>query len=394
MIRRIFVGSAMLAVSSSLAQRAVVERSGSGKISINLSGFRTGNDSSSRTFLSVLKADLNRSGYFTVKSSGAEYNVAGKAVAGRQLQTQVQVFKVSTRQRALGKNYNAPVKSTRSLAHKVADEITYALTGKRGMASGKIAVVYRKGKIKELVVCDMDGKNPKQVTRDRSIVVGPRWTPDGKNITYTSYKRGYPYVYMTGKSKPLASYGGLNASGAVSPNGKYLAVILSVSGNAELWVKDLRSGKMVRRLSNTRRGIEASPCWSPDGNHIAYVSDSSGRPHIYVISWRGGTPKRISTSGTENVAPNWGKNGYLTWCSRSGGKYRIMVGSPKNRSVRQLETDWADYEDPCWAPDGRHIVCSRTSNYRSAIYLLDTLKDSPVALLAGSGDWYSPACSP
>jgi TolB protein len=151
---------------------------------------------------------------------------------------------------------------------------------------------------------------------------------------------------------------------------------------------------MVNRLTNTRRGIEASPCWSPDGNYITYVSDSSGRPHVYIISKNGGTPKRISSSGTENVAPNWGKNNMLTWCSRSGGKYRIMVGDPKTRASRQLETDWADYEDPCWAPDGRHIVCSRTSNYRSAIYLLDTLKDSPVALISGSGDWFSPACSP
>jgi TolB protein len=115
----------------------------------------------------------------------------------------------------------------------VADEITLLITGKRGMASGKIAVVYGKGRVKELVICDMDGQNKRQITKDRSIVVGPRWTPNGKNITYTSYKRGYPYVYITGQSKPLAAYGGLNASGAISPNGRYLAVILSVTGNAE-----------------------------------------------------------------------------------------------------------------------------------------------------------------
>ena len=69
----------------------------------------------------------------------------------------------------------------------------------------------------------------------------------------------------------------------------------------------------------------------------------------------------------------------------------FVVGNPKSRTSRVLDTDWADYEDPRWAPDGRHIVCSRTSGYRSAIYLLDTQKDSPVALISGSGDWYSPA---
>jgi TolB protein len=394
MRRNFLAGSSLLFAVSALGQRAVVTKQGDGKISISFGGYRTGSDAASKTFLSVLKADLNRSGYFTVTSSGAALNVAGSCTAGSQMKAGVQVYQVSTRKRYLGKSYNASANAARGLAHKVADEIVYAVTGKKGMASGKIAAVGTRTGRKELYICDMDGKNMRQITKDRSIVVGPRWTPDGKNLTYTSYKRGYPNVYMTGRGKPLSSHGGLNASGAVSPDGKTMAVILSASGNPELWLKSMRTGKLIKRLTSTQRGNEASPCWSPDGKHIAFVSDSSGRPQIYIISKNGGRPSRISSSGTESVAPDWGKNGYITYCSRVGGKYRIMVIHPVSKTVRQLETDWADYEDPCWAPDGRHIVCSRTSNYRSSIYLLDTLKDSPVALISGSGDWYSPACSP
>mgnify|MGYP001153887272 CR=1 FL=1 len=395
MIRRFFVGSAMMVAASSLAQRAVVEREGSGKISINLAAFRTGGDTASRGFLSVLKADLNRSGYFKVTSSGAALNVVGKVQAGSQMKADVQVYKAATRQRMMGKSYDASAKAYRTLAHKVADEIVYAVTGKRGMASAKIAMVGTRSGRKELYICDADGKGMRQITNDRSIIVAPRWTPDGKNITYTSYKyRNSPCVFMTGRGQPVSKQPGLNAMGTVSPDGKTMAIILSLSGNPELWLISVRSGKPIRRLTKTQRGNEASPCWSPDGNHIAYVSDSSGRPHVYIISKNGGRAKRISSSGTENLSPDWGKNGYITWCSRVGGKYRIVVASPTSRTSRVLETDWADYEDPRWAPDGRHIICSRTSGYRSAIYLLDTLKDSPVALVSGSGDWYSPAVSP
>ncbi|MDF7807773.1 hypothetical protein P4E94_10025 [Pontiellaceae bacterium B12219] len=393
MIRRLFIGFSMLLAASSFAQRAVVEREGSGKISINLAGYRTGSDTASRNFLSVLKSDLIRSGYFTVTSSTASINVVGQVRAGSQMKADVQVYNVATRARLLGKSYDGPSTASSALAHRVADEIVYAVTGKPGMASAKIAVVGTRSGRKELYICDMDGKNMRQITNDRSIVVGPRWTPDGKNLVYTSYKRGYPNVFITSSGKPLASYGGLNASGAISPDGKSMAVILSKDGNPELYVKNLRTGSL-KRLSRTQRGNEASPCWSPDGNHIVYVSDASGRPHVYIISANGGTPKRISSSGTENVAPDWGKNGYITWSSRIGGKYRVVVANPLNRTMRTLETDWADYEDPHWAPDGRHIICARTSNHQSAIYLLDTLKDSPVALISGSGDWYSPAVSP
>jgi TolB protein len=394
-MKRFFLtGCAACMAVAAVAQRVEVRKSGEGKISINLASYRTSGDAASRTFLSVLKADLNRSGYFKVSSSGGELNVAGSCVSnGSSMKADCQVFKTSSRQRVLGKSYKTTASDARGLAHKVADEIVLAVTGKKGMASGKIALVSSRTGRKELYVCDMDGKNVRQITKDRSIVVGPGWTPDAKNITYTSYKRGYPNVYMTGRSKPLSSHGGLNASGAISPDGKSMAVILSRDGNPELYIKSLRTG-LLKRMTHTRRGNEASPCWSPDGNHIAYVSDTGGSPQIYIISRKGGRAQRLTSSGSENVAPDWGKNGYIAYSSRIGGRYRIALANPAARSLQVLETDWADYEDPSWAPDGRHLVCSRTANYRSSIYLLDTLKDSPVALLTGSVDWYSPACSP
>ncbi len=394
MKRQWFLSGALWTGCAALGQRVIdVTGQGQGKISISLASFRTGADAASKTFLSVLKADLNRSGYFSVTSSAASVSVVGQATAGSQIKADVQVYKTADRQRVLGKSFTDDARNARKVAHVVADAITLAVTGKPGMASARIAMVGNRTGRKELYVSDMDGKNARQVTTDRSIVVGPGWTPDGKNVVYTSYKSGYPNVFMTGRGKPLSSYGGLNASGSISPDGKSMAVILSKDGNPELYVKSLRTG-FLKRITKTRRGNEASPCWSPDGKHLAFVSDSSGRPHVYIIPADGGTAQRLSSSGTENVAPDWGKNGYITYCSRVGGKYRIMVANPVARTLRQLETDWADYEDPHWAPDGRHIVCSRTSNYRSAIYLLDTLKDSPVALISGSGDWYSPAVSP
>lgn len=394
MKKRLFIAVILLIGCAVSAQRVIdVSKKGEGKIAINLSGYRAGGDAASRTFLSVLKADLNRSGYFSVTSGSAAVNVAGQITVGGQLKADVQVYQPANRQKLLSKAYSAPGNAVRGLAHKVADEIVYAVTGKKGMASGKIAVVGTRSGRKELYLCDMDGGNIRQITKDRSIVVGPGWTPDGKNLVYTSYKRGYPNVYMTGQGKPLASYGGLNASGAISPNGKEMAVILSKDGNPELYLKNLRTG-LLTKLTQTRKGNEASPCWSPDGRHIAYVSDTTGRPQIYIISRNGGRPQRLTTSGTENVDPDWGENGYITFSSRIGGRYRIAIANPTEKSMRVLDTDGADYEDPSWAPDGRHIVCSRTSSYRSSIYLLDTLKDSPVALISGSGDWYSPACSP
>ena len=397
-MKRVFISVLVFFVALiSYSQDVIVVEGarGSGKIPLNLSGFKAGGDSLSQTFVSVLKGDLARSGYFTLVASGGQVALSGNtAVGGGNLQADCLLYKVSSRQRLLGTRYG-PVGSTevRKLAHKVADDIVYAVTGKKGMASGRIAVVGTRTGRKELYVFDMDGSGMRQVTNDRSIVVGPNWMPNGASLVYSSYKLGYANLFVTGQAKPISHYGGLNAGGAVSPDGKSMALILSKDGNPELYRVDLKNWKLTR-LTRTGSGNEASPCWSPDGKYIAFVSDTSGTPKIYVISRNGGAVTRLPSAGSECVAPDWGANGLITFCCRYGGRYQIAVVNPAGRSAPTvLATDWADWEDPCWAPDGRHIVCSRTSNYRSAIYLLDTLKDSPVALISGSGDWYSPACT-
>ncbi|MCK5844187.1 MAG: PD40 domain-containing protein [Victivallales bacterium] len=308
-----------------------------------------------------------------------------------------QVQRNADRSRLFSKSYSIESSRARSLAHRVADDIILALTGHQGIASTKIAVIGTRSGKKEIYLCDADGGGLRQLTRDKSIVVGLNWGPEGNSLSYTSFLRGFPDIYRinlrTGKREILARYGGLNTGGAISPNGKELALILSKDGNPELYVKTIRNGKL-RRLTQTLNATEASPSWSPNGRQLVYVSDQSGSPQLYRIASGGGRPSRLSRRGSENVAPDWGANGQITCASRSGGRYNIAIIDPSTGSTRYLPNDGADYEDPSWAPDGRHIIAARSVRYQSSLYLLDTISDPPVALLKGGGNWISPAWSP
>ena len=157
-------------------------------------------------------------------------------------------------------------------------------------------------------------------------------------------------------------------------------------------MKNLRNVQLTR-LTSSPRAAEASPSWSPDGNQIVYVSDQSGTPQLYIVSRDGGRPARLTSRGSENVAPDWGANGWIAYTTRVGGRYQVCVVDPHSGVAKQITSDDANYEDPCWAPDGRHLACGRSRQYRSAIYLLDTLGDPPIALFDTQGDWYSPAWS-
>jgi TolB protein len=374
-----------------------VVKSADSKITIDLSGIKTAGDSASQLFFQTLEKDLRRSGWFDPVRAGGEIRVNGSAASsGSELKAGCQVLRLNNQSVLLSKSYNG---QTRAIAHRMADDIVAAVTGHKGMASMRIVLTGNRTGKKELYLCDSDGGGARQLTGEGRIVVGPNWGPDGNSIVYTSYMRDFPDICRIDLSRnrreTLANYGGLNTGAAISPDGKDMALILSKDGNPELYIKNLRSGKLTR-LTNTPRAAEASPDWSPDGSQLVYASDQNGigRPQLYIISREGGTPRRISSRGTENVAPDWGPNGLIACSSRQGGQYIIAVIQPSNGQTVYLNCDGADYEDPSWAPDGRHIVAARSSSYQSSLYLLDTISDRPVALLSGGGSWYAPACSP
>ncbi len=386
----------LLAPCASAQVRVV--KSAERKIVIDFSGLRAASDSASQTFSRTLENDLRLSGWFQPVRGTGELRLIGTVDRrGGNLKTVCQVYRGSDQARLFSKSYSIETGRTRTLAHRVADDLIEAITGHKGIASTRIALVGTRTGKKELYVCDADGGNLMQITRDGGIIVGPNWGPKGNTVVYTSFLRGFPDVYRVnlrnGRRDQLARYSGLNTGAALSPNGKELALILSKDGNPELYIKNLRSGRLSR-LTATARATEASPSWSPNGSQLVYVSDQSGSPQLYVIARTGGRPRRLSSRGTENVAPDWGPNGLIVCASRSGGRYVVSVIQPTTGQTRYLATDFANYEDPSWAPDGRHIVATRSVNYQSSLYLLDTIKDPPVALLQSSGSWYSPAWSP
>ncbi len=389
----IFVGVAICAAGA-WSQVVVVKKAGE-KTSLDLSGFSSGGDAAAQTFRQVLEADLMRSGWFTrAPAGGGEFAVQGSAQPG--VQVQCRVLNRGTSQTRLAKSYNSPPEGARRLAHRVADDIVEAITGRRGIASGRLAVVGNRTGKKEIYLCDADGSGLIQLTHDNNVSIGPNWGPGGKQLVYTSYLKGFPDVYLvdvaSGNRQRIAAYPGLNTGATFSPDGRDVALILSRDGNPELYLKSLSSGQLTR-LTQTPHAAEASPSFSPDGSQIVYVSDQAGvgRPQLYIISRNGGAARRLTGRGSQNVAPDWGPNGLITYSSLTGGKFQVCVMDPSGGEPRQITSDWADWEDPTWASDGRHIVCSRTQNYHSKLYLLDTLGDPPVALADFQGDWYSPA---
>ncbi len=397
-MKHLFLTAILFGAIRTAAQDVVITKRGSERIALDDSGLSASAEGASAVFARTLRADLARSGWFeTVGPGRGEFRLSGTATARSEaVEARLQVVNTATGRSLLAREYRSAVAEARRLAHVAADEIVEAVTGRPGFASSRLAVIGKRGTAKELFICDSDGENLRQITRDNTISLYPRWSPDGKRIVYTSYLKRFPDVLMIdltqGQRTRLAAFPGLNAGGAMSPDGRFVALILSRDGNPELYVRRLQDG-MLTRLTNTPRAAEASPSWSPDGNHIVYVSDVTGRPHLYIIGREGGAPRRLTMRGSENVAPDWGRNGLIAHAQNVGGRYQLAITDPATGETRTLGSDGADWEDPSWARDGRHLAAVRKAGGRSGVYLVDIRGSDPVPLLT-TGDWFSPAWSP
>lgn len=380
-----------------------VNVTGVAKQSLSLTGVEASGEGGKR-FLETLRYDLLRCGWYRLANNG-QVKVAGTVVGNAGVSEQLSV-------NWPGKKFAWPRTAAtqdeaRQHAHELADAIVGATTGEKGIAQSRFAVVAKSGTtatgqaIEDLYVCDYDGYNLRRLTRDGAPIVGPRWAPGGKQIYFTSYRLGFPAVFVvdvaSGNVRRLAEFRGLSTGAVPSPaDPNKIALVLSHQGNPELYIMDART-RHLTRLTETKLAAEASPCWSPDGSKICYVSDVSGSPQLYIVDVATRQSRRLTLKGGESVQPDWGKRG-IVFATRRGCPYRIALIDPAKgeSSLRYLTAQNDLYESPSWAPDGRHVLAARTQGKASTLWVLDAEEKGEAPYQPFSSrttQWLNPAWS-
>jgi len=375
----------------SYAQVSVIKKAG---------GFR-GNPSLSFTGLSgdvgasaAISSDLKSCGWFDLMTGTADYSVSGTASGGK---LSISVKDRSGRSFSFAMKYNPS--SPRQSAHIAVDTILKTVFSDykvKGICSSKVAfcVETRRG-IKEVYIADFDGKNVTPVTRSNSLSVEPDWVSGKMNLVYTKYGRSSTSIVETDpasrRSRILAQYPGLNSGGAMSPNGRSLALTLSLGGQVDLYVKTFgRNGQMKLTSGSS---VEASPCWSPDGRQVCFVSDMAGRPKLFMVKAGGGGLRPVPSTGSEAVSPDWNSANKIVYSAKTGSTYKIAVTDLSTGQSTVVANGGGDWESPSWAPDNRHIICSRTVNGKASLYIIDSWSGKSREFARAAGDLTLPSWS-
>ena len=253
----------------------------------------------------------------------------------------------------------------RRVGHIITDKVYERLTGEKGYFDTRIIYVAEEGpktrRIKKLAIMDQDGANNKFLTLGNELVLTPRFNPTSQMVTYLSYFRNLPRVYLldieTGMQEVVGDFPGMTFAPRFSPDGKKIIMSFAKDGNSDIYTMDLEN-RIVEKITN-HPSIDTSPSYSPDGKYISFNSDRSGYQQIYTMDSNGKNVKRISFGKGLYGTPVWSPRGDLiAFTKLHKGKFYIGVMRTDGSGERLLTENFYQ-EAPSWSPNGRVLIFYR-----------------------------------
>jgi Tol biopolymer transport system component len=240
---------------------------------------------------------------------------------------------------------------------------------------GKIAFNSSRSGNYEIWICDLECRNPAQLTSFSGPPVGsPRWSPDSRWIAFDSTKNGNSDVYIIsadgGPVRRITDGPPNNARPSWSADGRWIYFGSNRSGDLQIWKTSAQGGAAVQV---TKKGGEEA-FESPDGKFVYYAK--LGTPGIWKISAAGGEEIKVLDEGREDL---WAlaTPGICLFDLSDPGKVALKFFSFADAKIKVLrefskETTIDPYSTALSiSPDGRWILYTQLDHSGSDLMMVE-----------------------
>jgi Tol biopolymer transport system component/tRNA A-37 threonylcarbamoyl transferase component Bud32 len=211
----------------------------------------------------------------------------------------------------------------------------HAYSGVRLSPDGQRAAVSRRDPddAGDIWVLELGSGRTTRLTFDPQADVCPVWSPNGREIAFSSDRNGIRQIYRkdvsgAGQESQLTDDAGAKCVLDWSPDGRHL-LYTDVGASADLWVLPLDgTGRKAVPVVQTPFE-ETDGQFSPDGKWIAYTSNEAGRNEVFVTATEaspGSSRARWPVSVLGGRAPRW-----------RGDSKELFYVAADNRSVMAVE---------------------------------------------------------
>jgi Tol biopolymer transport system component len=260
-----------------------------------------------------------------------------------------------------------------------------------------------------IYMMDAQGGNLRRLTDNAMEDTLPVWSPDGRQIAFSSNRDGNWEIYVMNsdgsRQTRLTNDPADDVIPAWSPDGKQIAFVSARDGNADVYVMNA-DGREVRRLTDNPAN-DQNPVWSPDGKRLSFDSFRDGNQEIYVMNADGSGQIRLTDNPSNDGAPSWSPNGrqiafgsnrtdaicIIGECDPAGPS-RIFIMNADGSGIAPLTAGEANDLLPVWSPSGIYIAFISDRDGNDEIYVMKVDGSGQINLTHSSGKDGIPSWSP